>query len=161
MAVRNWTYQKKKKNLWVADVVSTSGWVGYWPTSGWHYSDVIVGAMASQITNLKIVYLTVYSGVDQIKHESSAQWPLCGEFTGERGIPRKNASNEENVSIWWRLHGGVLGVLAPGEANWCNKSLARVWISAWWNWPIRSSENDSTVFWPTGSLHTLGTDGHI
>ena len=27
--------------------------------------------------------------------------------------------------------------------------------------PIRSSGNDSTGFWPPGSLHTLGADGHI
>ena len=26
---------------------------------------------------------------------------------------------------------------------------------------IRSSDNDSTGFWPPGSLHTLGADGHI
>ena len=26
---------------------------------------------------------------------------------------------------------------------------------------IRSSDNDSTSFWPPGSLHTLGADGHI
>ena len=37
-----------------------------------HYSDVIMGAMASQITSLTIVYLIVYSGADQRKHESSA-----------------------------------------------------------------------------------------
>ena len=29
-----------------------------------HYTDVMMGAMASQITNLLIVYLTVYSGAD-------------------------------------------------------------------------------------------------
>ena len=29
------------------------------------------------------------------------------------------------------------------------------------NVTIRSSDNDSTGFWPPGSLHTLGTDGHI
>ena len=27
--------------------------------------------------------------------------------------------------------------------------------------PIRSSDNDNTGFWPVGSLHTLGADGHI
>ena len=27
--------------------------------------------------------------------------------------------------------------------------------------PIRSSDNDSTGFWPPGSLHTMGADGHI
>ena len=37
-----------------------------------HYSDVIVGAMVSQITNLTIAYLTVYSGANQSKHQSSA-----------------------------------------------------------------------------------------
>ena len=30
-----------------------------------------------------------------------------------------------------------------------------------WNTSIRSSDNDSTRFWPPGSLHTLGADGHI
>ena len=37
-----------------------------------HYSDAIMGAMASQITSLSIVYLTVYSGADQRKRQSSA-----------------------------------------------------------------------------------------
>ena len=37
-----------------------------------HYGDVIMGAIASQITSLTIVYSTVYSDADQIKHESSA-----------------------------------------------------------------------------------------
>ena len=44
--------------------------------SGWkfsqHYSDVIMGAMPSQITSLTIVYLTVYAGADQRKHQSFA-----------------------------------------------------------------------------------------
>ena len=37
-----------------------------------HYNDVILRAMASQIARLKIVYLTIYSGADQRKHQSSA-----------------------------------------------------------------------------------------
>ena len=49
-------------------------------TNGWnrgcipknHYSDVIMGGMASQITSLAIVYSTVCSGADQRKHQSSA-----------------------------------------------------------------------------------------
>ena len=44
-----------------------------------------MGAMASQITSLTIVYLTVYSGADQRKYQNSAsqafvrgihQWPV-------------------------------------------------------------------------------------
>ena len=37
-----------------------------------HYNDVITGANASQITSLTIVYSTLYSGIDQWKHQSSA-----------------------------------------------------------------------------------------
>ena len=37
-----------------------------------HYNDVIMGAIASQITSFTIVYSTVYSGTDQRKHQSSA-----------------------------------------------------------------------------------------
>ena len=61
--------------------------VAYWmqPSYLTHYNDVIMGAMASQITSLIIVYLTVYSGADQRKHQSSAslafvwgihRWPV-------------------------------------------------------------------------------------
>ena len=57
---------------------------------GYHYDDVIMGAMASQITSLTIVYSTVYSGEDKRKHEAPRHWPLCGEFTGDRWIPRTN-----------------------------------------------------------------------
>ena len=66
-----------------------------------HYEDVIMSTMASQITSLKIVYSTVYSGADQRKHQSSASLALVrvpGEF------PAQMASNAENVSIWWRHH---------------------------------------------------------
>ena len=37
-----------------------------------HYIDVIMTTVGSQITSLTIVYLTVYSGADQRKHQSSA-----------------------------------------------------------------------------------------
>ena len=37
-----------------------------------HYSDIIMGAMASQIFSHTIVYSTVYSGADQRKHQSAA-----------------------------------------------------------------------------------------
>ena len=54
--------------------------------SSWHYNDVIMSKMASQITSLTIVYSTVYSGADQRKHQSSAslafvrgiyRWPVA------------------------------------------------------------------------------------
>ena len=71
-----------------------------------HYSDVIMGAMASQITSLAIVYSTVYPGADQRKHQSSTSLALCegnSPVTGE--FPAQRASSAENGSIWWRHHG--------------------------------------------------------
>ena len=56
-----------------------------------HYSDVIMGTVASQITSLMIVYWTVYSGADQRKHQSSVslafvrgihRWPVNSPHKG-------------------------------------------------------------------------------
>ena len=38
----------------------------------YHYGDVIMGAIATQISSLTVVYSTVYSDADQGKHQSSA-----------------------------------------------------------------------------------------
>ena len=55
------------------------------------YYDVIMGAMASQITSLTIVYSTVYAGADQRKYQSSAslafvmgihRWPVNSPHKG-------------------------------------------------------------------------------
>ena len=44
----------------------------YFQVCAGHYNDVIMGAMASQITSLTIVNSNVYSGTDQRKYQSSA-----------------------------------------------------------------------------------------
>ena len=44
-------------------------------------------AMASQITSLTSVCSIVYSGADQ-NIKAPRHWPLWGEFTGDRWIPR-------------------------------------------------------------------------
>ena len=65
-----------------------------------HYNDVIMDVMASQIT---IVYLMVYSGADQRKHQSPASLAFVrGIQRSPVNCPHKMASNAENVSIWWR-----------------------------------------------------------
>ena len=67
-----------------------------------------MGAMASQITSLTIVYSIVYSGADKKKH---LQWSklrvtgLCvGNSWGTGEFPAQMASYAENASIWWRHH---------------------------------------------------------
>ena len=71
-----------------------------------HYSDVIMGALASQITGVPIVYSTstVCSGTDQRNIKALRHWPLWGEFPVDREVPVQRASDAENVSIWWRHH---------------------------------------------------------
>ena len=62
-----------------------------------------MGAVASGITSLTIVYLTVYS--DKRKTSKLRVTGLCAgnsPVTGE--FPAQKASNAENVLIWWRHH---------------------------------------------------------
>ena len=70
-----------------------------------HYSDVIMGPMASQLTSLTIDYSTVYSGADQRKHQSSTslafvrgihQWPV--------NFPHKWPVTRNTFPCWWRHH---------------------------------------------------------
>ena len=56
------------QSTWIqAVIVSTS-----LRATGWHYGDVIMGEIASQITSPTTVYSTVYSNADQRKHQSFA-----------------------------------------------------------------------------------------
>ena len=68
-----------------------------------HYSDVINGTMASQITSLTIVYSIL--GRRSKKTSKLRVTGLCAgnsPVTGEFHLWM--ASNAENVSIWWRHH---------------------------------------------------------
>ena len=56
-------------------------------TGDTHYGDVIIGAIASQITSLAIVYSTVYSDADQRKHQSSASLAFVRGIHRDRWIP--------------------------------------------------------------------------
>ena len=53
-----------------------------------HYIDVIMTTMASQITILTVVYSTVYSDADQRKHQSSASPAFVRGIRRDRWIPR-------------------------------------------------------------------------
>ena len=53
-----------------------------------HYDDVKMGAITSQITNLTIVYSTVYSDPDQRKHQRSASLAFVWGIHRDRWIPR-------------------------------------------------------------------------
>ena len=73
-----------------------------------HYNDVIIGAMASQITSLTIVYSTIYSDTDQRKHQSSASlafvWVIHrGPVNSSHKWPvTRKMSPLDDVIIWNR-----------------------------------------------------------
>ena len=70
-----------------------------------HYNDVIMNAMASQITSLTIVYSIVYSRCRSKKTSKFRVTGLCAgnpPMTGE--FPAQMVSNAENVSISWRYY---------------------------------------------------------
>ena len=84
-----------------------------------HYTDVTMGAMASQITSLVIVYSTVYSGSDQRKHHSSAsltfvwgihpapvnslhKWPVTWKMFLFDDVIMKRNSNIPWPVNWWK-----------------------------------------------------------
>ena len=87
-----WRRRKGRGRRWRWVKGGRSGGGGKGGGSRRYSNDVIMGAIASQITSLTIVYSTVYSGADQrIQYMKALRhWPLCGEFTGDRRIPRTN-----------------------------------------------------------------------
>ena len=92
-----------------------------------HYGDVMMGAIASQITSLMIVYSTVYSDANQRKHQSFASLAFVwGNSPGTGEFPAQMASNAENVSIWWRHHGPFwnftkLATPRQGQSDWASQ----------------------------------------
>ena len=76
-----------------------------------------MSAMASQITGISIVCLTICSGAYQRKHQSSTSMAFVRGI--RRGLPSQRASNAENVSIWWRHY----DVFFQHWSCWCNAQL--------------------------------------
>ena len=68
--------------------------------TGLHYSDVIMGPMASKIPSLTIVYSTADQRTLELRVTGlcAGNSPVTGEFSAQM------ASNAENIFIWWRHH---------------------------------------------------------
>ena len=72
------------------------------------YKDVIMSAMASKTTGFSIVCLSVYSGTDQRKHQTSTSLAFVrGIHRWLVDFPHKWQLMLENVSIWWRHRGKI------------------------------------------------------
>ena len=73
-----------------------------------HYNDVIMSAMASQITSLTMVYSTYSTVYPRRRSKKTAKLRVTGLCEGNSPVtgefPAQRASKAENVSIWWRHH---------------------------------------------------------
>ena len=103
----------------------------------YHHNDVIMSAMASQITSLMIVYLTVYSAADQRKHQNFSslafewgihRWPVISPHTWP--VTRKMfpfdgvIMNEFNNQCCARYVRQVLGQIKSFPYCWPTKDLS-------------------------------------
>ena len=95
----------------------------------YHYNDVLISSLASQITSLTIVYSNVYSGADQRKHQSSAsldfvwgihRWLMNSPHKGP--VTRKMFPFDDVIMIWglhWqretRIHQIGINWSPPGQ----------------------------------------------
>ena len=79
------TSVRASQGQWETSLPPSIGYTRGDARSDFHYNDVTMGAIASEITSLAIVYSTVYSDTDQRKHQSSAslafvraihRWPV-------------------------------------------------------------------------------------
>ena len=79
------------------------------PHGVWHYDDVIMTTITSQITSLTSVYSTVYSHVDQRKHQSSASLAFVWGSHQDRWIPRTKGQLRGKcfhlMTSSWIIHG--------------------------------------------------------
>ena len=98
-----------------------------------HYSDVINGAIASQITSLTIVYSTVNSGGDRRKHQTSAslafvrgiqRWPVNSPHKGpvtRKMFPFEDVIKRVSTIFCWhcdlRLLSGVTANMCPAPGS--------------------------------------------
>ena len=71
----------------------------------YHYIDVIMSTIVSELTSLTIGYSTVNS---RRKSKKTSKLRVTGHCEGNMPVtgefPAQRASNAENVFIWWRHH---------------------------------------------------------
>ena len=76
-----------------------------------HNCDVIMGAMASQITSLMIVYATAHSGADQRKHQSTTSLAFV------RGIHRWPVNSPHKRPVTRKIFPFDDVIMPPGHAE--------------------------------------------
>ena len=89
-----------------------------------HNSDVIMSSMASQITGIQIVYLTIYSGADQRKHQRS-MW-----LTFVRRIHQWVVDCPHKGPATWKIR--ILKIAIRTSRKWLIRISGWLWIHYVW-----------------------------
>ena len=100
-----------------------------------HYSDIIMTTIAPQITNLTVVYSTVYSDADQRKHQSSASLAFVRGIHRDRWIPRTKG----------QLRGKCFHLMTSS----CFASMSVIPQRSSGNWPCTCCADR---WWPSGNV---------
>ena len=102
-----------------------------------HYSDVIMGAIVSQITGIPIVYWTVCSGPDQRKHQSSVSLAFV------RGIHRWRVNSPHKWPVTLKMF-SFDDVIMCYQSN--NSSVSKRQRYTWCHtWIYSSTSSTATV----------------
>ena len=104
----------------------------------YHYNDVIMGTIASQITSLTIAFSTVYLDTDQRKHQSSASLAFV------RGIHRRPVNSPHKWPVTRKMlpFDDVIMMTASLIHQWRN-SLSMSFSSHW----IRHADMKTWKLW--------------
>ena len=153
-----------------------------WCVSPDHYGDVMMGAIASQITSLTVVYSTVYSDADQRKHQSSASPAFVrGIHRGPVNSPHKWPVTRkmfpfDDIIMWvaFIFTRCIKTHLVHACSMWCFRRWDPwSWFSIKMRYHKRNSHcGDKTILWPsylhngisyigkTASLYSILNRGH-
>ena len=93
--------------------------------SSYHYSDVIMSVMASQITSLIIVYSTVYLGTDQRKDQSSASLAFV------RGIHWWPVNSPHKGQVTWKMF-PLDDIIMSRCPSWFLHCFVLFWLARYW-----------------------------
>ena len=133
--------------------------------NGTHYNDVIMGAMASQITSLTIVYSIVYSVADKRKYQTSA---LLAFVWGIHRSPVNSPHKGPVTGKMFPFHDVIMWVQESANATCRLKSLLsnyihwKVWDKTIYSFPSVNVATvailvfSSHIYWPGDYLSVLG-----
>ena len=84
-----------------------------------------MGAVASQITSLTIVYSTVYSGADQRKYQSSASLAFLW------GINRGQVKSQDKWPVTRKMFSFDDVIMCKLALNWTHLMIIQHWFREW------------------------------